>query len=141
MKKTKIFKSFPEYEAWTDSFENCSDYAYIPSAIVNDWSVSSDMFTECKSWKTALKRFLKAFENVDPEIPTWVECMMESCGNGYFGDHLSPAWEATPEEKKEFYRGGSYSWGVSETDEGLWYVFLNISGIYAGRKTKNDITV
>ena len=58
--KTKIFKSFEDYEKWTDQFENISDYQEIPTAIDDGWKVSVDMFTECKSWKTALRRFEKS---------------------------------------------------------------------------------
>ena len=39
-----------------------------------------------------------------------------------------------PEEIKAYSKNGTYSWGVEETSEGYWYLFLNISGIYAGRE-------
>lgn len=134
--KTKIFKSFEDYEKWTDQFENTSDYQEIPTVIDDGWKVSVDMFTECKSWKTALRRFEKAFAGVNSEIPGWVECIRESCENGYFLDTTGwkPAWTSDSEEVKEFAKRGTYSYGVEETMEGYWYIYLNISGTYAGRE-------
>lgn len=134
--KTKMFKSFEDYEKWTEKFENTSDYQEIPVAIDDGWKVSVDMFTECKSWKTALRRFEKAFAGVNSEITTWVECIRESCESGYFSDTTGwkPAWTSNPEEIKEFAKGGTYSYGVEETMEGYWYIYLNISGSYAGRE-------
>lgn len=137
MRKTKIFHSQEEYDRWTESFESPSDYQEIPSVIDDGWKISADMFTECKSWKTALKRFETAFVVVDSEnISVWVECMRESCESGCFQDLTGwkPAWTSDPEETKKFAEGGIYSWGVEETSEGYWYIFLNISGSYAGRK-------
>lgn len=135
MRKTKIFHSWEEYDRWTESFESPSDYQEIPSVIDDGWKISADMFTECKSWKTALKRFEKAFAFVNSEISAWAECMRESCESGYFQDLTGwkPAWISDPEETKKFAEGGIYSWEVKETSEGYWYIFLNISGLYAGR--------
>lgn len=134
--KTKIFKSFEDYEKWTDQFENTSDYQEIPTAIDDGWKVSVDMFTGCKSWKTALRRFEKAFAGVNSEISGWVECIRESCENGYFLDTTGwkPSWTSDPEEVKKFAKRGTYSYGVEETTEGYWYIYLNISGSYAGRE-------
>lgn len=49
----KKFSSYAEYESWTDTFENASDYEEIPVAIDDGWKISIDMFTACKSYKTA----------------------------------------------------------------------------------------
>lgn len=129
----KKFNSFEEYERWTERFENASDYEMIPCAIDDGWKISLDMFTECKSYKTALKRFAKAFDEIEKSagIETWVEGMKESCENGYFADKLT-YWDKEEERRraKEF---GTYAWGVEQIDERLWYVFLNITGAYAGR--------
>lgn len=134
MKKTMIFKSYEEYERWTEQFEDCSEYQEIPSVIDDGWKISADMFTECKSWKTALRRFSKAFADVNGEIPGWIECMKESCENRYFEDTTGwkPAWTNDPKEVAEFAKAGIYSFGVEETMEGYWYIYLNISGSYAG---------
>lgn len=136
--KAKIFKSFEDYESWTEQFENCSDYEEIPTAIDDGWKVAVDMFTECKSWKTALRRFEKAFSKVNSEISAWVEGIRESCENGCFEDTTGwmPAWTRDPETVREFAKSGTYSFGVEETMEGYWYVFLNISGCYAGREAR-----
>ncbi len=136
--KTKIFKSFEEYETWTSQFEECCDYENIPVAIDDGWKVSVDMFTECKSYKTALRRFAKAFITINSAIAGWIECMKESCENGCFEDVTGwrPAWTSNPKEIEEFSKHGTFSWGVEETADGLWYVFLNISGGYAGREAR-----
>mgnify|MGYP002623456681 CR=1 FL=1 len=122
---TLVFNSMDAYEAWTEKFENASDYEMIPTAIDDGWKVAVDMFTECKSYKTALRRFEKAFENVNSEINEWFECMRECCESGYF-----------KEIENSYPEGGTYSWGVEETMEGYWYIYLNISGSYAGRERK-----
>ena len=131
-----IFKSYDEYDAWTEQFENCSDYEGIPTAIDDGWKIATDMFTACKSYKTALRRFKKQFSAINPEIEGWVDCMRECCESGYFQDTTGwrPAWTSDPAAVREAAQGGTYSWGVEETMEGYWYVFLNISGIYAGRE-------
>lgn len=135
---TLVFKDFEGYEAWTEQFEECSEYEQIPTVIWDGWKMAADMFTECKSFKTALRRFEKAFGNVNSEVKGWVECMKESCENGYFKDVTGchPAWTSDPDEVKEFLKDGAYSWGVEETYEGYWYIYLNISGTYAGVENK-----
>lgn len=132
----KMFKSFGEYENWTETFENASDYQEIPCAIDDGWKVSVDMFTVCKSYKTALRRFEKAFKEVNDKISGWVEGMRDSCENGCFQDVTGwkPAWTTEETEIREFAKSGVYSWGVEETTEGYWYIYLNISGVYAGRE-------
>ena len=130
------FSSYTEYECWTDTFENASDYEEIPVAIDDGWKISMDMFTSCNSYKTALRRFEKTFVEVSGEIAAWVEHMRESCEGGLFMDTTGwrPDWSNDPEVIKEHSKNGVYSWGVEEPSEGCWYVFLNISGIYAGRE-------
>lgn len=119
----KKFESFESYEKWTESFSDCSDYEEIPVVIDDGWKISADMFTSCKSYKTAIRRFAKTFASV-PEVDEWIDGIRESCDNGYF------------KESSEYNENGSYSWGVEETMEGYWYVFLNISGIHANRERK-----
>lgn len=131
---TLVFNSYEAYENWTEQFDGCYEYEEIPTAIDDGWRISADLFTDCKSWKTAIRRFEKAFVDVNPEIRTWIEGIRESAESGYFKEAVEPAWNATPEERKEFFKGGMYSWGIEEVDEGRWYIFLNISGIYAGRE-------
>lgn len=131
--KTMEFHSYDEYEAWTEQFDEAYEYQNIPSLIDDGWKIMMDMFTECKSYKTALRRFEKAFGDHDQSVKDWLEGIKESCENGYFKDTCRPGWNATEEEIKEFYAGGTFSWGVEEVDDGYWYIFLNISGAYAGR--------
>ena len=133
---TLVFQSQEAYERWTEQFENCADYQEIPTVVDDGWKVAADMFTACKSWKTALRRFEKAFGSVNPDITGWVECMRESCESGCFKDTTGcyPAWTSDSEEIKEFLKGGAYAWGVEESYEGYWYIYLNISGTYAGRE-------
>ena len=119
--KMKKFGSFDEYIEWTEQFDNCSDYEAIPTAIDDGKKISMDMFVECKSFKTAIRRFERAFAEFGAEMDGWIDSMRESCENGCF---------------KDSYREDSanaYSWGVEEPMDGYWYVFLSISGVHAGR--------
>ena len=123
MAGTMRFKSYDEYEAWTESFEEIADYEFYPVAIDDGNKVALDMFTECKSWKTALRRFAKAMENasedaaVNENIKGWIECMREAAESGCFKMYLN--------EGKEY---GGYSYEIEDEGEGLWYIFLNLSG-------------
>lgn len=134
MKNVKIFKNMEEYENWTDKFENCYEYDDVPTIVDDGWKIMIDMMTECKTYKTALRRFEKAFKDYDKSIEAWVEGMKESCEYGFFKDTCIPSWDASEEEKKAFNEFGSYGWEIEEVDEGRWYIFLNISGEYADRK-------
>lgn len=134
MEKVRLFGNYDQYEAWAEQFENCSDYESVPVLIDDGWKISADMFTECKSWKTALRRFEKAFGGIKKEVQDWMETMRESCEGGLFKDEWKPAWK---QDGKEMAKGGTYSFGLEETSEGLWYVYLNISGVYAGREACN----
>lgn len=118
--KMKSFKSFTEYEQWADSFDGCWEYEDIPCIINDGWKIAADMMIECKSHKTALRRFAKTFNPISDAVATWTEGMKESCETGCFHD----AEQSYPE-------GGTYSWGVEEVSDNLWYVYLNISGSYA----------
>lgn len=131
---TLVFNSYDAYERWTENFENCYDYEETPVVIDDGWKIAVDMMTECKSWKTALRRFEKAFGAYNEDIKAWIECMREAVESNYFKDRCEPGWNTTPEERKDFFKDGTYSWGVEEQDEGFWYIYLNISGGYAGRK-------
>lgn len=134
MRKTRVFKSFSDFEEWTEQFENTSDYMYVPIVVDDGWKVAVDFFTECKSWKTALKRFRKTFSFVNEEIPVWIDTMEESCSNGCFKDvdGWKPANTLDPDDINECAKNGTYGYGVEENSEGCWYIYLNISGVYAG---------
>lgn len=132
MRKTKIFQSVEEWEQWS---ENCFDSQDVPILIDDGWKIAADMFTECKSWKTALKHFEKAFAGINDDVTDWIETINESCENGCFEDTTGwkPAWTNDPKEIAEIQKGGAYAWGVEEMSDGYWYIYLNISGVYAGK--------
>lgn len=114
--KVMEFKNFDEFE----QCENKQDYEMV--AIVHYAernTVCADLMTDCKSWKTAVKRFFKALEN-RPEFSGWKESIIESCENGYFSDKET-YWD---NEKGSVYTGG-YFWEV-EDHGGSFYVCLNV---------------
>lgn len=141
MIKARMFNNYDEYETWTEKFEEASECEIYPTGIDDGWKVSLDMFTYCKSWKWALKRFHKVFsEVVDPDVGLdgWVECIRESCENGYFEDHdgWKPAWTTEEDEIKKAAECGTFSYEVQEVDDRFWYICLVISGSYANRERK-----
>lgn len=73
----------------------------------NGW-IKSDLMTECKSYKTALRRFFDNLKDI-PEVAEWHDCIAESCEYGYFKENESQR----------------YAWAVEEINEGEWYIFLN----------------
>lgn len=125
----KSFKSYEEYEAWTEQFTDCYQYEDIPVLIDDGWKRAIDMMTECKSWKTALRRFEKTFGSV-PEVSDWIPFLRESAECGCFSDRLS--YYDKEYERKMVIESGSYSYGIEEVSEGTWYIYLNLSGAYAG---------
>lgn len=132
--KTKKFNSYEEYEAWTEQFEDCYEHQYIPTVIDNGWVIAMDMFTDCKTWKTALNRFEKAFADHDESIKGWIQTIRESCENEYFHDACQHSCKTHKEVLEEARNFGTYNWSVEEVDDGRWYIFLNISGAYADRQ-------
>ena len=129
--KTKIFNNFESYEAWTEQFDDC-EYCYTPCLIDDGWKISMDMFTDCKTWKTALNRFKKAFGDYNEDVKAWIDGIYESYESGYSHDECYYSTHELDKELCEKY--GSYGWGIEEVDDGRWYIFLNISGEYAGYK-------
>lgn len=129
--KTMTFNSQADYEAWADTFETPSEYSRIPVLIDDGFTVSADMETECKSWKTAVRRFAKAFCNISA-FDGWIgEDMLENGESGIFQDMSK--YYGTPEEIAEFRKNGQYSWGIEEVSDGVWYIYVNVSSVYAGR--------
>lgn len=116
MRKAKIFTSEQQYENWTAKFDNTSEYYDVPVLIVETERISADAFFQCKSWKTALRRFKKVFDN--PVLNQWIDLIYDSCESGYFKD-------AFAEDKAHY-----YSWEVKDYDN-EWYIFINISGVYS----------
>lgn len=130
MKATKKFNSEAEYEVWTEKFDSPSDCEEYPTLIDDGDRILMDMITYCKSWKTAVKRFRKAFAECGSCVSGWIDAIEENCGDGYFADRdgWKPAWTSDPKEIEEWAKLGKYAWAVEEIDEGCWYVYLNLSG-------------
>lgn len=99
MKKTILINGEPK-EGFTWECERVV-------VLENEKRYSADLTTYCKSWKTAVKRFMKNLPDIK-ELEGWGECIYESCENGYF----------VIDEKNEF------RFEVEEQHEGLWYVYL-----------------
>ena len=140
MRKVKSFTSYDEYEKWEEQFEESCEEENYPVYIDNGWDVKMDMFAECKNWKTAIRRFEKTFAEINPEVLPWAEQIMQECEEGNFTDVTG--WKITfsydeeeneQENLKSSQTFGSYGWGVEQLDENRWYIFLNISGAYAGK--------
>lgn len=131
MRKTMYFKSEDEFEAWSDSFEDRNGCDEIPTVIEDGKRIMMDMITNCKTWKTAVRRFRKAFAECGEKVVGWIDGIEESCGNGYFFDRegWKPAWMSDPKEIAAYgNKYGRYAWAVEEIDDGCWYVYLNLSG-------------
>lgn len=134
--KVMKFDSFSEYEAWADTFDNAADYQAIPSIIDDGWKVAADFFTECKSAKTAIRRFVRVFSESFPDVKDWGEGMLESIESGYWHSD-SHGYQDAEEEHRIAQTFGAFSWGIEETMDGEWYIYLNVSGEYAGRGQKS----
>ena len=111
--KIRFFDSFEEF----DLSGTAGNYEEVTVVRERGW-VKCDLLTECKSYKTALRRFFKALADV-PEVSDWYEGMRESAENGYFsGNDFTMA------------DGGrnpvpGYAWEIEDHD-GAWYIFLNV---------------
>lgn len=133
--EVKKFESFAAYEAWTDTFNNAFEYQMIPTIVDDGWKVSIDLFTECKSAKTAIRRFVRIFSESFPDVKDWGEGMLESIESGYWHSD-SHGYQDAEEERRIAQTFGAFSWGIEEATDGEWYIYLNVSGEYAGRGQK-----
>lgn len=120
MKNTMVFESMEAYEKWLDKIEIIDE---IPCVIFDGWKFAADLQTECKSYKTALKRFEKAIADAHPAAKTYIEGMKESAEGGMYKDSFT--------SKDEEGKIHMYSWGIEKIDDDLYYLYLNFSGIYA----------
>ena len=80
--KTFYFDNFNDFE------ESGVAGEYEVTAIVKKDhcnNLCADLMTECKSWKTAIRRFFKSLADY-PEFNGWQDGILESCENGYFSD-------------------------------------------------------
>ena len=118
--KVKTFKSCKDFESWSESFENCSEWEEFPTYIYDkdNCKISADMIVYCKKRITAVKRFAKQFEAF-ALVKKWaIDTIMECVDNGTFSD-------------KYLYDVHMYSWGVEEIDDGIFYIYLSLMGGYA----------
>ena len=120
MKKTMVFDSVNRYMVWAEGFEDRA-----PVLIDDGHRLMMDIFTSCRSWKTALKRFHKAFEGlVDNNILSYWTGAMRDCANAQmFSDKFVRVSGINSE----------YHWAIERVTDNTWYIYLNISGTYAGR--------
>lgn len=110
------FNNFDEFSAAEVSGERET----LTVVTENGW-IKADLMTECKSWKTALRRFFKALDpNNAEEFKGWYECMRESAENGYFKMNDSRMADGSRNPYM------SFAWEIEEMDDGEWYIFLNI---------------
>ena len=114
--KTFYFDNFDDFE------ESGVAGEYEVTAIVKKDhcnNLCADLMTECKSWKTAIRRFFKSLTDY-PEFNGWQVGILESCENGYFSDK-----EIYFEGGKSVYCKGGYFWEVENYDD-CWYICLNV---------------
>lgn len=81
----------------------------------------ADLITNCKNWKTAVRRFFKALEG-DARFDGWEDVITESCENGYFHD-VEKIWNV--ETLKSEYQGG-WHWTVEAIGEDAYYVEVTV---------------
>ena len=110
-------RDFDSFEAFEES-GTAGNYEELTFITEKGWK-KVDLLTECKSWKTAVKRFFKAIGN-DPDFEGWEECIRESAEAGSFRQNDSMMADGTRNE----FPGWAYE--IEEVNEGTWYIFLNI---------------
>lgn len=119
--KEKTMKTF-YFDNFNDFEESGVAGEYEVTAIVKKDhcnSLCADLMTECKSWKTAIRRFFKSLTDY-PGFNGWQDGILESCENGYFSDK-----ETYFEGGKSVYCKGGYFWEVENYDD-CWYICLNV---------------
>lgn len=110
------FNSFEEFS----EAEVSTEWEALTVVTENGW-IKADLMTECKSWKTALRRFFRALDpSSAEEFSGWYECMRESAENGYFKMNDSRMADGSRNPYM------SYAWEIEEMNDGEWYIFLNI---------------
>lgn len=109
------FKVFATHEQFSDYVSNNGATDTIMAVIENGW-ICADLQTQCKSYKTAIKRFFSALNEHCTIFDGWEEQLIESCENGFFSDHCE----------------GFFHYGIENIYAGLdnvtplWYVYLNL---------------
>lgn len=110
------FNSFEEFS----EAEVSNEWEALTVVTENGW-IKADLMTECKSWKTALRRFFKALDPDNSDVLSgWYECMKESAESGYFKLNDSRMADGSRNQCM------TYAWEIEEMNDGEWYIFLNI---------------
>lgn len=109
-----------DYNSFWEFSESCNAGKYEDVTVIREhgW-IKTDLMTECKSYKTAIRRFFKMLADI-PEIADWEECLVESAENGYFKLNDSMMADGSKNTSP------SYFYEIEETMEGVWYIFLNV---------------
>lgn len=115
MKSVKMFTNYEDCENWMDAHDNSCEY---PIMVDDGWRFAADFETECKSYKTALRRFAKTFES-SKIVMDWIPFMEEAAESDYF-------------EQTDGCENGKFAWYIEEVDDGVWYISLVVSGEYRG---------
>lgn len=111
--KRNDFNSFEDFH----NSGTAGNYEELTVVHENGW-IKCDLLTECKSWKTALRRFFKML--TEDIFEGWKECMEEAAENGYFklDDFIMGDGSKNP------FPG--YCYEIEAIDENTWYIFLNL---------------
>lgn len=125
---------FNNFEEFSEA-EVSGEWEALTVVAENGW-INADLMTECKSWKTALRRFFKVLDpNNAEEFEGWYECMRECAENGYFKMNDSRMADGSHNPYM------SFAWEIEEMDDGEWYIFLNIHpGEYETVKETEGVT-
>lgn len=118
--KVKTFKSYKDFETWLKSFDDVSECEKFPTYIDDNdnCKIWADMIVYCKKEITAVKKFSKQFEEF-ALVKEWaIDSIMECVNNGTFRDMYSDG-------------GNMYSWGVEKIDDGIFYVYVSLKGVYS----------
>ena len=116
--KTALFNSMDAYMNAAEQNESIQAEDCISIIVADGW-YRMDVTTACRSYKTAIRRFFDGLPYI-PAVEGWEECIKESCDNGYFSGNDFTMGDGTRNETP------SWSYGVEEVGDGLWYVFLNV---------------
>lgn len=84
--------------------------------------ISADGQFECKSYKTALRRFFKALEGKFDNKGFDEACLLESISYGVWKD-AERYWE---DGKGVVYHKGGWHYAVEEVAEGIWYIEVTV---------------
>lgn len=110
--KTLFFENFEAFEN-----ANVAGKQELTAIVKNENcnTFCADLETNCKNYKTAIKRFFKSLAEY-PQFAEWEECLAESCRTGLFKD-----FEAGQNGKYD----GGWHFTVENNDDN-YYICLNV---------------